>query len=525
MADGAEEHTAALWRAYRLARSVQAAAPGTSEALGEAEETARARGWADVERALVFCRAIERWFRGEGDVLAAVETLIERSRAEGDHVLLALGLALRSNPAFCGSGHAGVVGENADLARAVVLLEQPGGHLLGRIAAHTACGIAFATRWLFELCDEQYAAALALGAGARGALDFALAPVLFNRAETQVFWASLLRQLGDHAGVAERRRAWQELAAEAEEPVAAVGPWGRELHSLGLLLAAIAGEDVGDDATGELAALGEDTSRTALVLALAEAVSDENAGRSAEQSVGRARRLLGKASDPFVELLVAYLGARVEAPGADGAGLAYAHRVLGLHWEARSAALEAMRARLETERLATEREELSRHARLDDLTGVGNRRALAQYLEQVGARGVAAIGLVLIDVDAFKEVNDRHGHLAGDAVLQRVAQLLERSVRPTDLVVRLGGDEFAVVLADADAPAALACAERVLEQLAEERFADVAPGLSVALSVGAAAGAAGDVRALFAAADAALYRAKAGGGTAVGAGVVACATA
>jgi diguanylate cyclase (GGDEF)-like protein/PAS domain S-box-containing protein len=114
-----------------------------------------------------------------------------------------------------------------------------------------------------------------------------------------------------------------------------------------------------------------------------------------------------------------------------------------------------------------EREQRIRHeADTDDLTGVANRRALQRMLEAALRRAEAlgsVVGVMMLDLDGFKAVNDRLGHAAGDAALRDVAARLRRSVRERDLVARTGGDEFVIVLADLgpDENAAHDAAERV----------------------------------------------------------------
>jgi diguanylate cyclase (GGDEF)-like protein len=119
----------------------------------------------------------------------------------------------------------------------------------------------------------------------------------------------------------------------------------------------------------------------------------------------------------------------------------------------------------------------------------------------------------MLDVDRFKKVNDREGHLVGDAVLRQVAQRLQLALRPSDVVGRYGGEEFVVGLVEADAAAALAVAERIRRRVGEEPCGVAGSGVSVTVSLGVAERAAGeeDLTALLSRADAALYRAKRGG--------------
>jgi diguanylate cyclase (GGDEF)-like protein len=96
-------------------------------------------------------------------------------------------------------------------------------------------------------------------------------------------------------------------------------------------------------------------------------------------------------------------------------------------------------------------------ADVDPLTGLANRRVI----ERLALVGVATVWVLYLDVDRFKCVNDHHGHVAGDLLLQVVANLLRRSVRPDDLVARVGGDEFVLVLVGCTRLDALAVVSRV----------------------------------------------------------------
>jgi diguanylate cyclase (GGDEF)-like protein len=156
---------------------------------------------------------------------------------------------------------------------------------------------------------------------------------------------------------------------------------------------------------------------------------------------------------------------------------------------------------------------LSDTARRDPLTGLLNRRGFEERLDAELARatrGERPAALILADLDRFKTVNDRLGHPAGDAVLLRVAEILEGVGRRGDTVARMGGEEFVFIVPDADAVEAYELAERLRAEV-EEAFADEPVKLTI--SCGAVAfpvdGTTADT--LMAAADEALYSAKRAG--------------
>ncbi len=146
----------------------------------------------------------------------------------------------------------------------------------------------------------------------------------------------------------------------------------------------------------------------------------------------------------------------------------------------------------------------------DPLTGAGNRRRFERDLEAAGAAG-AQHALLLVDIDHFKMLNDRHGHPAGDACLQLVARVIETSLRPADSVARIGGDEFAVLLAGVGAEEAGAIAQRICVQMQQLTIGDAAQP-SITLSIGGALSSVQfDPDGFLARADAALYEAKRAG--------------
>ena len=178
--------------------------------------------------------------------------------------------------------------------------------------------------------------------------------------------------------------------------------------------------------------------------------------------------------------------------------------------EQRTAELQAANAALE--HLATR----------DPLTGLHNRRSLdarlaeAQSLDRrYGRQNGRVHGLLLVDVDHFKQVNDRFGHPVGDAVLRQLASMLQASVRVTDVAARFGGEEFAVLLPELAGPLeAVMAAEKIRTAVEQASFPEVGH-LTVSIGVSLASPDDADVRPLVDRADAALYEAKRGGRNAV----------
>ena len=126
----------------------------------------------------------------------------------------------------------------------------------------------------------------------------------------------------------------------------------------------------------------------------------------------------------------------------------------------------------------------------DPLTGLGNRRHFRSILErsiEVVARTGESVLLLLLDLDRFKSINDTHGHLAGDQVLQAVAACLARCLRPMDTVARYGGEEFAVILPNCRPLSGRAVAERIRQSIESLSIA-VSPQLSLqaTISIGGA---------------------------------------
>ena len=173
------------------------------------------------------------------------------------------------------------------------------------------------------------------------------------------------------------------------------------------------------------------------------------------------------------------------------------------------------RLRAKNIELQAANEVLSQLSITDGLTKMHNHRHF-QDLLQSEARRVSRSGeplsLILLDLDDFKRLNDRHGHAAGDEVLAWVARVLSEHVRETDVLARYGGEEFTVLCIDTDLAGAQILAEKLRLAIQETEFGitDELQRVPVSVSAGVAQFR-GDARALFAAADRALYRAKAEG--------------
>lgn len=175
-----------------------------------------------------------------------------------------------------------------------------------------------------------------------------------------------------------------------------------------------------------------------------------------------------------------------------------------------------------TERLAAQKKimDSERHleqlCRVDPLTGLSNRRNFEERLEQAMARtrrNKRPMALVFIDVDYFKQINDVHGHAAGDAVLKEFAARLQGAIRVTDMAARLGGDEFVVLIEGLNTADEASIVSEKLQSAIRAPMAVDAQLLQVTASMGLAyyEGHGSSAEALVAKADQALYRAKAAG--------------
>lgn len=188
--------------------------------------------------------------------------------------------------------------------------------------------------------------------------------------------------------------------------------------------------------------------------------------------------------------------------------------------ELEQAQLELMRL---NERLqAADREKsrllarLAEESRTDALTGLANRRRfderLADEWRRLRRHHENRFALAVVDIDHFKHVNDRYGHQLGDAVLRRLALLMQQGFRASDLPARLGGEEFCLLFPDTELAAAVGACEQWRRQVQTHAWGALHPSLTLTVSIGVAEAREGDsLEALMALADQRLYAAKQGG--------------
>ncbi|MGR3463524.1 diguanylate cyclase domain-containing protein [Limimaricola sp.] len=177
-----------------------------------------------------------------------------------------------------------------------------------------------------------------------------------------------------------------------------------------------------------------------------------------------------------------------------------------------------LRRKLLADRLRTTERDGLQAALTDPLTGLWNRRYALPHLARLIAAARARrrpVGVMMLDIDLFKTVNDTHGHAAGDEVLRQVAARLRDGLRPADLLARIGGEEFLVAMPDTNLEQVRRAAERLRRRIREVpfRISEARGDCRITVSVGVALGPRGtdpdaEAEALMGRADAALYAAK-----------------
>lgn len=190
-------------------------------------------------------------------------------------------------------------------------------------------------------------------------------------------------------------------------------------------------------------------------------------------------------------------------------------RALNGHGTLRVAPEELARAERKIQELTHEMEQLRGLVHVDHLTRTLNRSGLDQAYAREAARADrqdSPLGTALLDIDNFKILNDRHGHQAGDAALVHFAQVIKRTIRPSDVVVRFGGEEFLFLLPDSGPEQSARALCRLQQDLDRTPLVYRGRKLPMTFSAGIAVRKPGETRdAVIARADRALYQAKGAG--------------
>ena len=498
------------------------------------ENQAREHGWPDVALLAALGQALHDVVRSpdRAAVARTLEAAVRRSERVAAPALQAVALGLR---AVTEAGEDDSEAALADVGRAIALVDDTSGLPVDRATALVICGAACNALSMWELADELYVEAGELEAGSE--LPVQGAAVAVNRVLVRLEQASELLEVGDAPGAGVRLRLAHRAASDARTTPGLPVLWQREVLAAHALLAFVI--PALDEADGKNSR--ETDTRLAEVMRHRERLADDGdvellplldslvalalfrMGRIVEARVAAERLTQPGSTSSGARSFPAWVRSVVFAGGDSSVGTRalrqYADLLIRSRYAARQGMLAAARSRIAGERLSLEHARLSRDVLLDPLTGVANRRLFDQWLGAVPGRPQVS-GLVLVDLDDFKAVNDELGHAAGDEVLRRVGALLTEHVRPGDLALRLGGDEFAVLLHDGGVdPEAFEGAVRqraadLQQAIATTRWDDLAGSLDVRVSVGVAVGVLGrdqpdTADQVYRAADADLYASKA----------------
>lgn len=501
-------HAAARSRAFELIWEVQNTVGAPLDELDAVLAQASELGWQDVIAACLLARVLHARWQSEPSIVEWVARLQAAAEELQDRAMLAAALASRAlGPHAAATGMSSLEAD-AELARAIALLDACDSPALERMNAHLQCGVALFDRGLWELQDEQYAQAELLLQEVGDSLVAAV--LLYNQASVHLTWAMAVRCVDPTAVVSQVDRVRGSLQ-EALALEAMPEDWRGELALMAVLTDGLAGEPVAQQVEELIPLHPEGPLAGDLPLALA-LMDDEVGLDRALAAARRAAEQFDRTSFP-VEYELALCVAAELAARRDGVadGLVYARHLAVRRWQQRMAALDVMRLRIETERHRDHHDQLRRQAYLDPLTGLANRRGLQHYLDTLAQRDVDGVCVLLVDLDWFKQVNDRFGHAVGDEALVEVAKALSGSIRAEDLACRLGGDEFMVVLSTPLIKAAWQRGEQVLSRLRSRPWRERRPELELSVSIGIASGRLADWDDVVAAADATLYESKEAG--------------
>jgi diguanylate cyclase len=256
-------------------------------------------------------------------------------------------------------------------------------------------------------------------------------------------------------------------------------------------------QHVADPDTDTVGRLGDNLQRVMLDLTASTTHVDSEAARYVGVLGEVATRVSGPA--PSAENIAGAAQSMLESTARMRGSVAAARERLDAHQR-------------EIEDLHRELARVRAESLIDSLTGLPNRRAFDQRMAELHAEPGAGFCLVIVDIDHFKSINDRYGHLFGDRVIRAIGAALKAGIKGRDFVSRYGGEEFAILLPDTPVSGALVVAENIRRTVAGSRIrrlnSEEVVG-NITLSAGIAAFSSVEAgEGLFERADAALYRAK-----------------
>lgn len=515
-------HRAALTRALELPNqvSIQSAIPPPAEIVAEV----MGRNWYDVAFCIQHARIIHAAVENEpaADLLAGLTRITD---ASGDVALIAKGLAISARHTRKGATD----DANQQIARAMALLDGGTGSPLFRASGYMLCALAYRRSQLWpmsvvanrlaldaydqldpELADafrpfvqlsRSFTASNQMGAYLSLACE---AMEIDRREDINEYYTEALKvnqRLDDEADrvavisgrlqlelisamaggpreTEDESRALLKELTNAMSPLTAV-----RLHTIRLLNEAIRALDEGNNGrASHLAAL-------AIPIMLRDHYDDNRARTNGRYTLALKVRALAEPACPAVA--------------------AYANELAQRRNEDRQDRVRAAALRIQSEAALLEHEILTTMAFTDPLTGLANRRGFEERLDRLRVDSPdTAIGVLVIDVNRFKVINDTKGHLTGDEVLKEVAMILRATTRDHDVVARAGGDEFFVVLTGVDRDVARRRAELLARKVETFPWTALAEDLAVSVSIGCATGPSADVETLIATADEAMYERK-----------------
>ncbi|WP_181770391.1 GGDEF domain-containing protein [Amycolatopsis pittospori] len=450
------------------------------------------------------------------------------------------GLALMRADAHALRGRRLVIAKQEDaalteIARALAILDdsavpdrQVGRRSWDRMLSTTLvdCWLVLNQLGVYEAAEE--AIARAAQAIRDSASPHEIALQLINRVKMLLGWGLRLERIERYDEGADKFRTAASMAQAAEGPFTeSLFPRKKDMAAIdqvGVLAAAAALASPDTSHIDRLSSLLRPElafphEREIIAISLARCL--DNAGRreDALQVLKEVREDNEEGSLPSMRLNLARELARLDtspdyASGASQSLIDYATILESEMWSLRESQIATLNARREHERLSAEHGAITQQALQDPLTGLPNRRALDEKLRSLASSADAQpLAVALVDLDGFKDVNDKQSHAEGDNVLRVIASTLRDALRGDDVVARYGGDEFIVLLPGAPASAAKQALGRSVNAVASLPH-HLSHG--VTLSVGLVSLRPQErAEQVLARADAAMYQAKRGGGNQV----------